>query len=264
MISRTTLDETAHIAPDVPGVRRITAGDLRTALTRGVQDFREKPSHVVFLTIIYPIIALFLSRLVFGYEILPLLFPLAAGFALLGPVAALGLYELSRRREMGLDISWSHAVGVTKTPAIGAVVRLGLVLLALFVAWLFAAMAIHSMTLGTVPASVGDFATRLFTTAEGWSLIVAGNGAGLIFAVVVLSISVVSFPMLVDRDVSAGTAVRTSLKAVAANPVPMALWGLIVAGGLVLGSLPLFVGLAVVLPILGHATWHLYRAVVER
>src|SRR5262249_50672115 len=113
-----------------------------------------------------------------------------------------------------------------------------------------------------LPVSIGSFVRDVFTTGAGWTLIVVGCGVGFLFAVLVLTISVVSFPLLVDREARLDTAVWPSIPAVAAHPVPMAMWGLIVAGALVIGSLPFFVGLIVVLPVLGHATWHLYRKVV--
>ncbi|MEQ8964715.1 MAG: DUF2189 domain-containing protein [Azospirillaceae bacterium] len=246
-----------------PSVRRIGTAALRTALVRGLDDFRDKPSHLLFIGIIYPIAGLILSRLVFGYEILPLLFPLAAGFALLGPFAAIGLYELSRRREQGQEVGWRHAFGVLQSPAIRQILILGAILAVTFVAWLLVAWGLYAATLGTgAPQSIGGFLDRLFTTGAGWTLIVVGNAVGALFAVFALTISVVSFPLLLDRHVGVATAIATSAKAVAANPGPMAAWGLIVAAGLVIGSIPLFVGLAVVMPILGHATWHLYRQVV--
>jgi len=262
MASETTADA---IGPDTTEfrIRRIGTRDVFDALARGLSDFKEKPSHVIFLCVIYPVIALILSRLTFGYAMVPLLYPLIAGFALVGPVAAIGLYELSRRREQGLDVSWQHAFGVIRTPAIRGVVSLALVLAALFLAWLASAMAIYQATVGSMPESVAAFVRTLFTTPEGWTLIVAGNAVGALFAVVVLTISFVSFPMLIDRHVSAARAVLTSIKAAAANPGPTALWGAIVAVGLAVGSLPFFIGLAVVIPVLGHATWHLYRKVVE-
>jgi uncharacterized membrane protein len=247
----------------IPEVNRIGVDDLKAALQSGLADFREKPSHLVFLVIVYPIMALLLARSTFGYSVLPLLFPLTAGFALLGPLAAVGLYELSRRREQGLEVGWRHAFGVLRSPSIGAILTLGTVLLVTFVLWLAVAMGLYAATLGTMPASVGDFLDRLFTTGGGWALIILGNGIGLLFAVFVLMISVVSFPMLVDRPVSASTAARTSVRAVLASPATMAVWGLIITAGLVLGCLPFFVGLAVVMPVLGHASWHLYRRVVQ-
>jgi uncharacterized membrane protein len=142
---------------------------------------------------------------------------------------------------------------------------LGLVMAAIFVAWLIAAQSIYLAIFGDwVPASVGEFLDVVFTTSSGWALIVVGCGVGFLFAVVVLTISVVSLPMLLDRDVGAVRAVQISIHAVAANPRTMTIWGFIVVGTLLIGSLPLFVGLAIVLPVLGHSTWHLYRKVVAR
>jgi len=249
----------------LPAVRRIELADLRDVLARGLSDFGAYRTDVIFLCIIYPVVGLVLAWLAFGYDMLPLLFPLASGFALIGPVAALGLYEMSRRREQGLDITWADAFGVVRAPAFGAIVVLGLLLLSIFLLWLVAAYAIYFVTLGPEPpVSISSFVRDVFTTSAGWALIVVGMGVGFLFALLVLTISVVSFPMLLDRDVGLYTAVATSVRAVVANPGPMAAWGLIVAGGLVIGSIPLLIGLIIVMPVLGHATWHLYRKVVPR
>ena len=254
----------ADAGPAQPIVCKIGTADLRDVLARGLADFNAKPSHLVFLYLIYPVIGLMLIRLSAGYDMLPLIFPLMAGFTLIGPLAAIGMYELSRRREQGLDVSWKHSFDVFRSPSIGAIITLGIVLLAIFFAWLATAQAIYEQVFGSeAPASIPEFARQVLTTSAGWTLVIVGGGVGFLFAVVVLTISVVSFPLLLHRDVGAVTAVQTSVRAVLANPVPMAMWGLIVAGSLVIGSLPFFVGLAVVLPVLGHSTWHLYRKVVE-
>lgn len=246
-----------------PAVRRIEVADLKDVLAKGVSDFAAYRTDVFFLCVVYPLAGLLLARLAFGYDMLPLVFPLASGFALVGPVAAVGLYEMSRRREQGVDVSWADAFGVVRAPAFGAIVALGLLLLAVFLLWLAAAYAIYMNTLGPEPpAAIGSFVTEVFTTGAGWALIVVGVGVGFLFAVLVLMISVVSFPMLLDRDVGLYTAVATSVRAVMANPRPMAAWGMVVAGGLAVGSLPALLGLIFVMPVLGHATWHLYRKVV--
>ena len=248
----------------LPAVRRIKAADLKDVLMKGLEDFGAYRSDVIFICLIYPLVGLALAWLIFGYQLLPFLFPLASGFALVGPVAAVGLYEMSRRREQGDRISWIDAFGVIRSPAFGAILVQGLVLLAIFLLWMLTAVIIYQLTLGLEPpVSITAFVRDVFTTSAGWTMIVGGVGVGFLFALLVLAISVVSFPLLLDRDVGLYGAVSTSIRAVATNPGPMALWGLIVAGGLAIGMLPAFLGLIVVLPVLGHATWHLYRKVVR-
>lgn len=247
-----------------PIVRTIGLRDIKNALAEGIADFSAMPSHAVFLCLIYPIVGVLLARLTLGYEVLPLLFPLAAGFTLLGPFAAIGLYELSRRREQGLDASWQDAFDVLRSPSRGAIAALGLLLLTIFVIWIAVAQAIYVAYFGYEPAaSIPHFLDQVFTTPAGRMLMIVGNLVGFLFALGVLTISVISFPLLLDRDVGAVEAVLTSVRVVAKNPLMMAIWGLIVAGLLLIGSLPLFFGLAVVVPVLGHSTWHLYRKVVE-
>ncbi|MBS0232403.1 MAG: DUF2189 domain-containing protein [Proteobacteria bacterium] len=245
-----------------PRVRSIRTADVLDALKEGIDDFHAMPTHVFFACIIYPVVGIILGRLLFGYELLPLLYPMAAGFALLGPFVAIGLYELSRRREQGLDFSPARAFDVLHRPGIDAIFTLGAILALIFVGWLYVANMMYVQIVGTEPTSLSNFIGEVTGTDRGAQLMVAGNLVGFLFALIVLMMSVVSFPMLVDRDVSIGAAVRTSVRASLENPVPIALWGLIVAVGLLLGALPFLIGLAVVLPILGHATWHLYRRLV--
>src|SRR3954468_22026867 len=251
-------------AAATPVIKTIRLSDLQDALRLGWEDFKAVPSHAIILCVIYPVLGLVLARTVLGYSVLPLLFPLAAGFALLGPFAALGLYELSYRRERGEQPSAAAAFDVLRSPSFGAMLGLGALLLALFVVWIATAQAIYVATFGyEAAAGIPDFVGRVLTTRQGWWLIVVGCGAGFLFALVALCISVVSFPLMLDRHASAADAMVTSMQAVAKNPVPMLTWGLIVAVLLVIGSLPFFLGLAVVVPLLGHATWHLYRKVIE-
>ncbi|MBP7242568.1 DUF2189 domain-containing protein [Amaricoccus sp.] len=246
-----------------PRVRRLTYADLRIALRKGVEDFTACRTDVMALCLLYPIIGLCIAYVALRGEFLPIAFPLVSGFALVGPAAAVGLYEMSRQREQGQQPTWSHAFAVTRSPAFAAIFALALMLGVVFFVWMLAARGIYAITLGPeAPASASAFLRDVFTTPAGWSMIVLGVGTGFLFAALVLATSVVSFPLLLDRLVGLPVAVVTSIRVAEASPGPVAAWGLIVAGLLALGSIPAFLGLIVVLPILGHATWHLYRRAV--
>ena len=265
MANHEPIAEADAYGPPHPVIRTIGPADLRDALAKGLADFNAVPTHLIFLCLIYPIVTLIAARLYAGYDMLPFVFPLLTGYTLIGPLIALGTYELSRRREKGLDTLRRHAFGVLRSPSLLSIALLGILLMVIYFLWLFAAWTIYELYFGdAVPASIEEFARQVFTTPSGQSLIIVGSGAGFVFAVVVFTLSVVSFPMLLDRDVGVITAVQTSIRAVLANPVTMGMWGFVIAGSLFVGSLPFFVGLAVVMPVLGHASWHLYRKVVER
>ena len=252
-----------HQGQAVAVVRKVSARDLWDALKEGAADVGALRDDILFVGVIYPLAGLVLARLAFSLDLLPLLFPLASGFALVGPVAAIGLYELSRRRERGEQVNWLDAFGVLRSPALSSIIGLGLVLLALFVVWLGVAYEIYLLNLGgEPPQTVGAFERSVLHTSGGWTMIAVSMGVGFLFAVAAFALSVVSFPLLLDRDVGVSAAVGTSLRAVAANPGVMLLWGAIVAGLLVLGSLPALVGLIFVVPLLGHATWRLYRKMI--
>lgn len=248
---------------DQPKIRDIQISDLRAALEKGVEDFRAFRSDVLALVVVYPFIGIVLAWFALNAELLPMLFPLGAGFALIGPVAAIGLYEMSRRREKGMEASWANALDTLSSPSFGAILALALGLMLVFLAWLGAAQVIYAITMGPEPpASPGRFIIDVLTTGPGWAMIFMGVGVGFCFALFVLAVSLVSFPMLLDREVGLRVAVTTSVRAYRKNPHAVSAWGLIVAVGLVAGSVPLFLGLIFVLPVLGHATWHLYRRLV--
>lgn len=247
-----------------PRVYELHAHDLVQALREGFDDFWAMPTSVVYLAIIYPLAGLILAGATYDNDTIQLLYPLAAGFALLGPVAAIWTYELSRRRELGADASWRHAFDVFYSPSLPSIFALALWLLFLFVAWIACAQAIFDFNFGDRKiTSMTELAQLVTGTREGWNLFVYGNLAGLFFAIVAGATTAMAFPMLLDRQVSVFTAVATSVAVVAKNPAVMALWGLIVAATLLVASLPLLVGLALAVPILGHATWRLYRKAVE-
>ncbi len=250
---------------DIP-IRRITSQDLNAALREGFADFASKRGDLLFIGLIYPIVGFLVSMAAMNMSIWPLAFPLAAGISLLGPLVATGFYELAKRREAGMDSSWFHFLDVFKSRSREEIAMVGAVLIGIFALWLAAAGMVYTAFFGEMirQPSFSVFVREVFTTPQGWMMIVVGNLIGLGFAVSVLALSVVSLPMLVDKDVSAGTAIRTSLRAFRENLGAMLRWGLTVAVLLVLGSIPFFVGLAVVLPVLGYATWHLYTRLIDR
>jgi uncharacterized membrane protein len=249
----------------LPVIRKVAPSDIKDALRKGFDDFRAMPSHLVFLAVIYPICGMLLAYVTSQQNLLQLLFPLASGFALVGPFAAIGLYEMSRRRELGLDTSWRHAFEVIRSPSIPSIIALGLALVALFALWIATAQVLYSLLFGPIPPnSYTALLADIVSSGRGWALILIGCFIGFCFALVAFSISVVAFPLLLDRDVGAAAAVGASVKCVVENPLTMALWGVTIAALLVIGSLPLFLGLVVIMPVLGHATWHMYRKAVER
>ena len=246
-------------------IRKITNADANAALREGWADFMDMRGDLLFVGLIYVLVGVVAATAIVGGPLLPLLFPILTGVGLLGPVAAIGFYEMARRRERGLQSNWQHFLDVKKRPGAEDIAAIAALLVGIFVAWLFVASGLYIALFGWwEPPSIGAFLSRVFTTPEGWALIVIGNVIGLAFSALVLGISVVSLPMLVDCNISAAQAVSTSWRAAKANPAVLFRWGVIVATLLVLGSIPFFVGLAAILPWLGYATWHLYTKLVDR
>ncbi len=258
-----------YFGPDAlaapPKLRSIGPHDCFAALREGFDDFLAMPTYPVFVGLFYAVAGIAIVAMSSFASALQLVFPLAAGFALIGPFVAIGLYEMSRRRERGLAVRGRDAFAVFRSPALPSILAFGLLLLAIFAAWIYAAELIYGWLYGpNPPAAALPFLTDVMTTDRGWLLIVVGGLVGFCFAALALCISVVSFPLMLDRDIGLVPALEASLRVTRANPLAVALWGLIVAAALFLGSLPLFTGLAVIMPVLGHATWRLYRKAIER
>jgi uncharacterized membrane protein len=246
-------------------VRKITDEDLRLSLTRGWEDFRDLRGDLFFAGLIYTMIGLAAVVMTTTRPLIPFFYPVVAGVALLGPIAAVGFYELARRREHGQEVHWFNFADLRKRPTVDDMGIVAGLLLVIFVGWLVAAGALYALLFGfATPTSIGGLLSTIFTTARGWALIVTGAVVGAIFGWFVLALSVASLPMLVDSDVSAAEAVSTSWRAAHVNKAEMIRWGVIVSALLVLGSIPLFVGLAFVLPWLGYSTWHLYTRLIDR
>jgi uncharacterized membrane protein len=246
-----------------PVVRRITATDIAEALGRGLRDFQAMPLYGLAFGAIYVAggIVILLSLTAFGMVYLA--YPLAAGFALIGPFVAIGLYEVSRRREAGEPVSFA---GIwAKVRSRSELGWMAFVTLFIFLIWMYQVRLLIALLLGLNAsfATLPQFITVVLTTNEGLLFLAIGNAVGAALSLILFSLTVVSFPLLLDRDVDFVTAMVTSVRAVVMSPLPMIGWAAVIVVLLIVSALPYFLGLLVTLPVLGHATWHLYRRIVE-
>lgn len=255
-------DQTVSPASAALTIRKIGAADIVDALAKGLRDFQAAPMFGLFFGAIYTIGGILTIAAGFLWDKNYLVYPLAAGFVLIGPFVAVGLYEVSRRRELGEPLTWSAILGAVFAQSGKEISWMAFVTLFIFMVWMYQVRLLIALFFGLHGVPAGSFPAILFTTPEGLAFLAVGHAVGAVLAVLVFSLTVVSFPLLLDRPVDFVTAMITSVKSVVLNPLPMVGWALAVTLLVIAACLPAFLGLIVVLPVLGHTTWHLYRKLV--
>ncbi|MFN3614352.1 MAG: DUF2189 domain-containing protein [Rubrimonas sp.] len=248
---------------NAPRIRRITVDDITAALREGADDFRAMPAFGMAIGLLFALGGMAMMIAAYSLDMIVLAFPMLAGFALIGPFAAMGLYEASRRRDAGQSVSLGDIFNVRRATSTVNVFFLGFILLFALFVWLRVALLIFALFYGLNSLPLDALLADIFTTARGFTFLLVGNAVGAAFAMVVFSITVVSFPYMLEKDVDPVTAVALSVSCVARNLVPLMGWAVFVGVALAVSWAPFFLGLIVVLPVLGHATWRLYRRMIE-
>ncbi|MBV2182962.1 MAG: DUF2189 domain-containing protein [Rhizobium sp.] len=237
--------------------------DVTGALADGLRDFRRYPLFGLFFGGIYALGGLFIVVMLSRYNQPWMIIPVAIGFPLIGPFVAVGLYEISRRHERGEPIGWGSVLAEVFRQRERQLSWMAFAVLFIFWIWIYQVRLLLALFLGfKIPASLAAFATVVTTTPEGMLFLLVGTVVGGVIATVLFSLTVISMPLLLDHDIDFVTAMLTSIRTVVENPVAMLAFGLIVAATAFIALLPLFAGLFVALPILAHATWHLYRRAI--
>jgi len=245
-----------------PVVRRIGASDIAEALGEGLRDFQALPLYGLAFGTLYAAGGILIVLCLTAFGMVYFAYPLAAGFALIGPFVATGLYEVSRRREAGQKVSFGAIWSTVRSRS--EIGWMAFVTLFFFVIWMYQVRLLIALFLGLNASfsSLKDFVTTVLTTSEGLLFLAIGNLEGAALSLILFSLTVVSFPLLLDREVDFVTAMVTSVRAVVTSPLPMIGWAAVIVLLLIVSAIPYFLGLIVTVPLLGHTTWHLYRRIV--
>jgi uncharacterized membrane protein len=250
--------------PVMPEVGEIRFGDLREILSKGFADFRRAPMFGLFFGGVYAAGGIIIALSLTIWDIPWMIYPVAIGFPLIGPFVAVGIYEVSRRLEVGKPLVWSEILGVIWLQRQRELAWMAFVMLFVFWVWMYQIRLLIAIILSRSSFSTLDrFLEVIFTTPQGWTFLAVGHIVGAVLAIVMFSITVISIPLLLDREADFVTAMITSVKTVTSNPVPMIGWGVAVTLAVLVSAVPLFLGFLISLPVLGHATWHLYRKAVR-
>ncbi|MCP4382652.1 MAG: DUF2189 domain-containing protein [Hyphomicrobiales bacterium] len=255
---------TAYQPPRIPGVRAVTAADIRSALGAGLSDFLHAPQFGLFFGGIYAASGLLMLASLTVLDVPWMIIPVAVGFPLIGPFVAVGLYEVSRRRAASEPLQWKAILSVIFQQRNRQLGWMAFVVLFIFWVWIYQVRLLLALFLGFQNfASIGGFIEAITTTANGLMFLAVGSLVGAFLAFVLYATTVITMPLLLDRDLDLVSAMIVSFKTIKLSPVVMIGWAVIVTVLTILALLPAFLGLLVVLPVLGHATWHLYASVVE-
>ena len=249
-------------APRLPAVRPITTGDIRAALMQGIRDMARAPAKSLFFGVVFSAVGIAISYLLVVVGSSYWVLPLAAGFPLIGPFAAVGLYEISRRLDQREPITWSGVLGAVIREGRFQLPSYAFVTLFVFLIWVYLAHLIFALSFGLKPLTNVMTSTELLTTAEGIAMLTAGTVVGGAIATFLFAVSVTSVPMLLDRDIDVISAMVTSVRSVLVSRGAMLFWGIVIALACALAMIPMFLGMIVVFPVLGHASWHVYRRAV--
>ena len=247
----------------MPRVNALTTADIRAALMEGLSDFARAPLFGLFFGGIFAVAGILIVLALTVWDKSWMIYPVAIGFPLVGPFAAVGLYEVSRRLEAGRPLIWSEVLSVVWAQRLRELSWMAFVMLFVFWIWMYQVRLLVAILLGRMSFSTLEkFLTLVLSTGQGWLFLAVGHVVGAALALILFSITVISIPLLMEREVDFITAMITSVRTVVASPVAMLSWGLVVTLCVILACLPFFLGLLVILPVLGHATWHLYRRAV--
>jgi len=243
-------------------IRNVTKDDPWVWLNAGWNDFTSRPGISLTYGVTFTVVSYALAACLHYLDMLYLLLPLGAAFTLAGPMLAVGLYEAARRMEADepvrlIDILKAGGRAPTQLTIIG------LMLLIALLVWLRIATLLFVLFFSDGIPNLAEMIPTLVLTAHGVGFLVVGTAVGAILAFVVFAISAVSVPMLLDRDIDAITAIVTSVQTVTRNPGPMLLWAWLIALMTLVGVFTLFLGLIVTFPVIGYATWHAYRDLIE-
>ncbi len=246
--------------PDhIPAPVTVGMDAIPSALRGGWRDFRTAPAFGLFFSGFYVLGGLVMAAVTFAAGQEWWLIPVIVGFPLIAPFAATGLYEVSRRIEAGMPLVWREVLGTVFAQKDRQMPSMAMVILLMFMFWVFVAHTTFAMFMGVSALTNVTSSPEIVFSGRGLWMLLFGTLIGGVFAACLFAFTVVGLPLILDREVDFITAIITSIRAVALNPAVMAVWGLLIALLLFFGILPLFLGLFITLPILGHASWHMYR-----